>query len=675
MPFESIRLRARPLLILCFSFVSSSGIVKEGCMNRPWRTHQKLVDSIMRAIAASETHIRDVVAAVTPGGGKSLLPVISAARLINAGVVDRVCWIVPRDTLRLQAEEAFADQAWRESLGHGVSVRAAENARDLTRGLRGYVTTYQAIAAAPDLHLAEFQHHRYLIALDEAHHLPALSDLDPFALASDETSWSRAIAPLLESARVRLLMSGTLERTDGRAILWLPYRTQPRTKSTKAVWRIHFNAPGWAIVGYSRRQAQAEKAILPVTFGAMEGEALWRPKKEGAAPLPEAPVSLSCEPPLAKYALYTALRTEFADIMLKEAFRKCREHRARRRREIGADPRDNPGGLGKLLVVASDQEVARRYLARLRSWMPAGTAGHAVRLAVSDERDAHEAIASFRLRPEPSILVTVAMAYEGMDCPEITHMATLTHIRSRPWLEQMIARATRVDPHGGPYDLQRATIYHPDDLLFRRFRHAIETEQGTRAWLPKDRQGNLFDREPVETDATRDWGLGIEPLESNATALHFLTVTPGPDYGDVKGAQGMAASSSGEPGRAAQKGLLKTSSETERQLRTRIGQMVAAQSIEDEDNNLVSAGPTGYHAYNAVLKRTLGDKRRSELSIEELEAAIGWLERNRIRDHLGLIADDTHYRWSSRRQRSTRHQAAAQRAKSRAGAAQTGKTG
>jgi len=50
---------------------------------------------------------------------------------------------VPRDSLRLQAEEAFADPAWRSALGHAVAVRAAENAPDLCRGLQGYVTTYQ----------------------------------------------------------------------------------------------------------------------------------------------------------------------------------------------------------------------------------------------------------------------------------------------------------------------------------------------------------------------------------------------------------------------------------------------------------------------------------------------------------------------------------------------------
>ena len=65
-------------------------------------------------------------------------------------------------------------------------------------------------------------------------------------------------------------------------------------------------------------------------------------------------------------------------------------------------------------------------------------------LAVSEERGAHETLAAFRLTPEPSVLVTVAMAYEGLDAPEVAVVAALTHIRSRPWLEQMVARATRV---------------------------------------------------------------------------------------------------------------------------------------------------------------------------------------------------------------------------------------
>jgi type I site-specific restriction endonuclease len=47
------------------------------------------------------------------------------------------------------------------------------------------------------------------------------------------------------------------------------------------------------------------------------------------------------------------------------------------------------------------------------------------------------------------LLVTIAMAYEYLDVPEVAVVATLTEIQSRPWLEQIIARATRIDPHAG----------------------------------------------------------------------------------------------------------------------------------------------------------------------------------------------------------------------------------
>ena len=179
----------------------------------------------MRAIAGGlAADVTDILAAVTPGGGKSLLPVIAAAELLAAGIVERICWVVPRDSLRLQAEEAFADPAWRRRLNHAVDVRAADNAPDPCRGLQGYVTTYQSVAAAPDLHLAEFRRHPTLLVLDEVHHLPALPDMAPDPIADPSTTdaalgWSCALLPLLESARLRLLLSGTLQRADGRSIL------------------------------------------------------------------------------------------------------------------------------------------------------------------------------------------------------------------------------------------------------------------------------------------------------------------------------------------------------------------------------------------------------------------------------------------------------------------------
>ncbi len=578
----------------------------------------------------------DILAAVTPGGGKSALPVIAAARLLGAvppgqarPIVERICWVVPRDTLRRQAEEAFVDRAWRALLGHEHSVRAADNAPDPCRGLAGYVTTYQSIAAAPALHLAEFRRHRYLLCVDELHHLPGLSDLDAAAEAAEDTAWSQALLPLLENAGLRLLMSGTLERSDRRPILWLDYR---RDRLTPGQRRLELGIPGWAVVGYDRRAALAERAIIPIRFGALDGRAEWLLNGE-----------LSCVESFSQASdklrpmLFTALRTGYAEAVLRRAFDDCREHRARRRVALGLGPGQAAPGLGKLLVVAPDQATARRYTEILRGWLNSKGAEAGVALAISEERDAVERIARFRLRPDPSVLVTVGMAYEGMDAPEVSHVACLTQIRSVPWLEQMAARATRFDPHGGSYEEQRALIYHPDDPLFRMFRRAIEMEQSGRARAR--RSGDQAELPLGEQDDVMRHGSVLRPLWSEATELRFETVLP-------RGASGPL------PGHTipADDRLPETPTQAEQRLRRQLGQLVAAQVIEDAETSLPGQ-PCDYHAYNAVLKRLFG-KPRGMMTQAELEAEIGWLERNRIRSQLELIRDDPRYGWSMQERRT-----------------------
>ncbi|MDP8919714.1 MAG: DEAD/DEAH box helicase family protein, partial [Pseudomonadota bacterium] len=620
---------------------------------RPLRAHQQALTGLVAAMANGEApEVTDILAAVTPGGGKSLLPVIAAARLIEANKVERICWVVPRDSLRLQAEEAFADPAWRAALGHSLSVRAADNERNPSRGLAGYVTTYQAIAAAPDLHLAELRRHRTLLVVDEVHHLPTLGEYESPApqssgqapdLSENASAWSRALLPLLESASLRLLLSGTLERADGRRILWLPYRTGPEAGTQE----VDLDAPGWAVIGYTRAQAVAERAVLPVTFGALDGEASWlQAGRTAAEDVRLGPHRLSGPYPIetTRPALFTALRTGFARELLQEAFRATRNLRARRRAERELAIGETARGLGKLLVVAPDQRSARRYCEMLRGWMPHGQAEREVRLATSDERDSPAVLAAFRLTAEPAILVTVAMAYEGLDAPEVAVVAALTHIRSRPWLEQMIARSTRVDPDAGAYESQRALVFHPDDPLFARFRRSIEAEQGT---LTRQRLRRAEAETPSwlaeHLAAHRDEGegRGITPLESNALGLRFATLKPGPEFGEAR---------SGRMPPSAQ--LIEPPSATERRLRSRIGEAVAAQAVEDEAGLQVPQIEGGlYHCYNAVLKRVFGGKGRAQMTLPELEASLAWLERNRLFDHLHLLEGDQRYVWSAARRR------------------------
>ena len=105
--------------------------------------------------------------------------------------------------------------------------------------------------------------------------------------------------------------------------------------------------PGWAVVGYSRAQALSERAVLPVTFGALDGEARWLEPVQGGVRAEAGPHRLSGSHPTetTRPALFTALRTGFADALLRRAFEAARSVRAKRR-AAGLGPR----GLGKLLV-------------------------------------------------------------------------------------------------------------------------------------------------------------------------------------------------------------------------------------------------------------------------------------------------------------------------------------
>ena len=71
------------------------------------RSHQAETRRLAREIAAGSP-VRRIIEAVTPGGGKSALPGILADELIPA-VVDRVLWVVPRNTLRDQGEGDFPE--------------------------------------------------------------------------------------------------------------------------------------------------------------------------------------------------------------------------------------------------------------------------------------------------------------------------------------------------------------------------------------------------------------------------------------------------------------------------------------------------------------------------------------------------------------------------------------
>ena len=461
------------------------------------RSFQAELDEACQRIADGSRSARQIILSVTPGGGKQAAAVITAARLIPS-VADAFCWVVPRLSLQRQAEEAFQSTYFRELLGHRQSIRQSTSEIDPCRGLTGFVTTYQSLPssiALPD----EFRRKRYVLFLDEPHHV------------ADDRAWREALVPLVERAAVVVLASGTLRRHDGGSIAFLPYY-----EKVEGEWVPDLRGDAKTIaIQYSRREALQEHAIKPLQFHFQDVTGRWLDTTGVERHVERLSQAQKDD---ARHGLWTALKTEAADGILAAGIGDWQQYRT-------VNPR------AKVLIVVHGQAEARRVVQALQR-----RGIERVGVAVSDDGAKAEAeIVRFK-RHAPDMdrldaLVTVQMAYEGMDCPTVTHLICLTHIRSHPWIEQMLARAARVDAAGPPYEQQRGYCYGPDDPMLRAICAEIVEEQTAVVREREERdmqEGSTFDRAPFsEREET-------VPLSSDVIGERITDMSDGEStaYGD-----------------------------------------------------------------------------------------------------------------------------------------------
>ena len=405
----------------------------------PLRKHQQDFDDVMDE-RINGADFNTVLLRATPGAGKSTIPAQAARKLIPAGIAERLCWIVPRDALRSQGEGNFLDPYFRKMFDHRFSIRAATNEVRPCRGTHGFVTTYQAIGFDNRIAINEFNKHRYILVLDEFHHCEL------------NGKWAENIQPLVDMAAFVVLMTGTLERGDQKAIAFIPYQ-QKRNAGYKE-YLPDLSAPGIRYIEYTRAQALQDKAIIPMQFYVHDGSAEF--ERDGRRTRIES-ISNALPEDIGA-ALYTAMRTDYAKELLAAAVESWMKWKKKIR-------------TAKLLVVCADFETAKESLTHLRKLVSHRPAD----IATSHDAGAQLKIKKFK-NGKLDILVTIAMAYEGLDVPGISHIACLTHIRSTPWIEQMIARAVRIDK-AYRYQGQVAHIFSPDDPLFRKIVARIESEQ------------------------------------------------------------------------------------------------------------------------------------------------------------------------------------------------------
>lgn len=412
----------------------------------------------------TETSPRDFLAVATPGAGKTTFALVLARRLLDARAVERVVVVTPTDHLKSQWAEA-AD-------GHDIDlIITFGRGTGLPRGVHGPALTYAGVAATTPALRALVTGRRTLVILDEIHH------------AGDSMSWGEAVREAFAPAERRLSLTGTPFRSDINPIPFISY-----ADDGDGVLRSR------ADFSYGYGDALTDQVVRPVIFFAYSGEMTWR---TSAGDVLSADVSQALPREVTAAAWRTALDPQGSWIgqVLRDADRRLSEVR----REV-----PDAGGM----VLATDQETARGYAARLRE-----LTGQQAVLVLSDDPAASGKIASFAASGQ-RWLVAVRMVSEGVDVPRLMVGVYATSAATSLYFAQAVGRFVRSRRPG-----ETASIFLPS--VPRLLTHAAELE-AQRDHVLRRRDGAEGDELAVD-EAERaqrretEPGPGVQPLTSEAT--------------------------------------------------------------------------------------------------------------------------------------------------------------
>lgn len=411
--------------------------LKKGGKHMALRKHQREAQQIAIDVRERATNKKSFIAWVVPGGGKSWMAPLMLKEL---GDEWRLAWFVPRLTLREQA----AIQSQKSP--HHLKLMACDDLKDPMRGFRGVVATHQYLYSQPKNWKTALENERrkgrkLLVVFDELHHANSdiRDDVEPNKtwLALDNLPYD-----------CRLLMTGTIESNAG-LVYGLEYEKCDQGYTPKDTT---------IDIRYSRCDALAEGAIVPVEFHHLDGPVRWSEPDGTEVEQQLSQVSFKD----ANKGKITALDTGIADQLFDAGIQHWKDYGY------------------KLLILAPDRPLAREYFKRCKKIDDKSF------LAISgDEKCSVGECQDFDNHRGRAILVTCAVAYEGLDVPSITHGICLSRYRSKPWIEQAFARAWR--SHGTK---KNCWWFVPDDPLMNRVINDIRAETPQLIRHPRDDNGN-----------------------------------------------------------------------------------------------------------------------------------------------------------------------------------------
>lgn len=436
--------------------------------DREPRGHQKAFAEELKRINAGMIARNVSVLDIVPGGGKSALPQMGTWR-IEKGLIDAIIWVVPWKSLKQQACEGFDGNAFNPGFGaldrENTAPLIPESDWSPRRAgrspVRVVVTSYAGVASNPEIYTAFMKLYRCDIYLDEVQHLAETEDGE-----SASQNWADAIGKLAPLAKHIFAMGGTLD--NGQKIPFVSYETGPNDE-------VYHQSD----IEYTFKEALRERAIIALDPVRVDGYAKFSDKGETHEVILKEAKTFKTS----RQALRTCIVSgDYAQKMLIAAA----EHFLNYQQYL----KGFNGHSSKMLVVAPTTQAADAYAEFLEDRFGAEMRVAIAHTNISSKASPHDTIKDFkksdghphpRDRKQYECLVTVGMAYEGLDVPDISHLVALTFTRTKAWITQMLARSWRVDhkgvAKGYSWELQRAFVFIPDDKAMNVIMKKLLSEQ------------------------------------------------------------------------------------------------------------------------------------------------------------------------------------------------------
>lgn len=360
------------------------------------RKHQEQFNKICQSINNGE-NITDVIAFVTPGGGKSVYMSI-ASQLIKDDNT-KLLWVCPRDALVTQAEKGFRGDGVFDVGDHDI--RVAGNNGDKFRGNCGAVTTYQSIISNPKSWIEISKKYKLILFLDE---------YDSIHIHS---KWGEPIKEIYDNSFFRICATGTIDRSDSSPLMFTPYNKDGSINFKDTESRK------WII--YDKKQSIKDGSTVPVKATLISGSGSYINVNGFERSFNE----FSGEGD----QLLTAFRTGFAYQMFKLCLSDWKKYK-----------KEHPWA--KMIVLGNNIDIAVQY----NKWFI--NEGYRFNIATSgDESLSKETIRRFKLdNSDPSSydgMIGIGKIYKGLDIKQATFLVFLINFRGKSWLDQAVGRVQR----------------------------------------------------------------------------------------------------------------------------------------------------------------------------------------------------------------------------------------